>query len=131
MLKIATVSEEACYVMTKLKGKSIRAQVDSGASISLVWSQLVPKLAQQAPIKTISGITGILTLPVVQVTVDLFGKRTTIDAVVYDKAPVDLIIGRNCPDFKDLLVKAEELDKIFIVTIRQQEQAEYQEEDSC
>ena len=85
MLKISTVSEEACFIMTKLNSKSTRAQVDSGASISLVWSQLVPKPAQQAPTKTISGISGItgtLTLPVVPVTVDLFGKQTTIDVVV-------------------------------------------------
>ena len=40
--------------------------------------------------------------------------------VVYDEAPVNLLIGRNCPGFKDILVKAEGLDHILSITARQQ-----------
>ena len=48
VLRFNSVSNDACYVTANLKGKTFRAQVDSGASISLVWSKLVPEPKQDA-----------------------------------------------------------------------------------
>ena len=70
--------------MARLDGKLVRAQVDSGAAISLVWSKLIPTLPMNAPTKTITGITGApITLLVQPVSVELFDKVITINAVVY------------------------------------------------
>ena len=67
--------------MARLDGKLVRAQVDSGATISLVWSKHIPSPPTNAPTKTITGITG-APLPVQPVSVELFDKVITINAVV-------------------------------------------------
>ena len=58
------------------------------------------------------------------VSVELLDKVITINAVVYDDAPVDLIIGRNCPVFKKILIQAEGLDDILTISTRQQTSVE-------
>ena len=109
VLRLNSVSNDACFVTANLKGKTIRAQVDSGASISLVWSKLVPELPKDAPtITAMAAFCSILTLSPVQFR--LFDRLITVDAAVFDGAMVDLLIGRNCPDFKEFLYRAEGLD---------------------
>ena len=76
--------------MAQLNGKLVHAQVDSDSAISLVWSKLIPTSTMIAPTKTITGITGApIILPVQPVSVKLFDKVITINAVVYDNTPVD------------------------------------------
>ena len=123
--RVAVASDDACYTMARLDGKLVRAQVDSGAAISLVWSKLIPTPPTNAPTKTITGIAGApITLPVQPVSVELFDKVITINTVVYDDAPIDLLIGRNCPDFKKILIQAEGLDHISTISTRQQTSVE-------
>ena len=50
----------------------------------------------------------------------LFNKTYQVNALVYNKAPVDLLLGRSFPDFKQVLQKAEGLQDIFPVTTRRQ-----------
>ena len=63
-------------------------------------------------------------LPVTTIDVHLFGKPRKIEAFYYDNAPVDVLVGRNCPDFKKVLTQAEGLAEIFQVTTRHQATAE-------
>ena len=44
--------------------------------------------------------------------------------LVYDDAPVDLLIGRNCPEFKRILIQAEGFDHILTISTRQQTSVE-------
>ena len=129
VLRLNSVSNDACYVTANLKGKTIRAQVDSGASISVVWSKLVPEPPKDAPtIMAMAAFGSTLTLSVVPVQFRLFDRLITVDATVFDGDTVDLLIGRNCPDFKELLYKAEGLDKIQLVTTRQETKQDAEED---
>ena len=52
-------------------------------------------------------------LPVVPLQVKLFNKTYQVNALVYNKAPVDLQLGRNFPDFNKIYRKQRDY-KIFL-----------------
>ena len=107
--------------MGKIDGKTVRTQIDSGARISMVWSELIPTLPDDCQKQTIVSICGTkLTLPLVTIQVELLGKMRDISAVVYEKCPVDTLAGRNCPEFQSVLKEAENMHQINVVTTRQQ-----------
>ena len=43
-----------------------------------------------------------------------------ISAVVYEKCPVDILVGRNCPEFQSVLKEADDMHQINVVTTQQQ-----------
>ena len=92
-----------------------------------MWSGLIQEPPVNAPTQTIVGFMGDKkTLPLVPITVNVLGQIITVDALIYDQSPVDLLLGRNCPDFRQIIYEAEGLQQTFAVTRQQihQEEAE-------
>ena len=119
-----------CYTVERLDGQTIRAQIDSGATMSLVWSDLIPNVPQSAPTRTITSICGTqLTLLLVKIQVTLLDAVIELEVLAYDRFPVDLLVGCNCPGFQDILKKAEGEHHIRAVTIRQAKQDSDDSED--
>ena len=50
--------------------------------------------------------------------------------MVYDNCPVDLLLGRNCDNFSDILMTAEDPTQSFQVTTRHQQAESRQEDDT-
>ena len=46
---------------------------------------------------------------------------------MYDKCPVDLLVGRDCDNFRTLLFKAEDFKEVFALTRNQQHKDEDEE----
>ena len=44
--------------------------------------------------------------------------------LVYDQSPIDLLLGRNCPDFRQIIYEAEGFRQTFAVTRQQTHQEE-------
>ena len=123
--RIKTASNNACYIGGKLAGQPIRIQVDNGSAATIVWSGLIQEPPIDAPTQTIVGFTGDKkTLPLVPITVNVLGQISTVDALVYDQSPVDLLLGRNCPDFRQIIYEAEGLQQTFAITRQQTRQEE-------
>ena len=59
-------------------------------------------------------------ISVVTLQVELLGKIRDIPAVVYDNCSVDILVGRNCPEFQSVSKEAEDLHQIHAVTTWQQ-----------
>ena len=102
-------NRDPCYVGGKLAGQPIRIQVDNGSAATIVWSGLIPEPPVKAPTQTIVGFTGDKkTVPLVPITVNVLGRIITVDVLVYVyQLPVDLLLGRNCPDFRQIIYEAE------------------------
>ena len=72
-----------------------------------------------------------MSLPVIslQVKFSLFGKIIKVDALDYDNCTVDLLFGRNCDNFSDIPMTAEDPTQSFQVMTRHK-QTESRQEDN-
>ena len=50
--------------------------------------------------------------------------------MVYDNCPADFLLGRNCDNFSDILMTAEDPTQSFQVTTRHQQAESRQEDDT-
>ena len=116
MFRLDSTATKACYIVDSLAGYPVHAQVDSGSTATLVWSKLLLPIPEDALKQTVISFTG-----EIAVTLQILDQTITLNALVYDKAPVDEFLGCNCPNFRTILHhKAEDLQELFVVKTRQQ-----------
>ena len=122
VFRLDSTTTKACYIVDSLTGYPVHAQVDSGSTATLVWSKLLLPIPEDALKQTVISFTGeSIMLSKIAVTLQILDQTITLNALVYDKAPVDEFLGCNCPNFRTILHhKAEDQQELFVVKMRQQ-----------
>ena len=111
-----TDEADMCYCMPTLDDKPVRIMVDSCAVINVVRSQLVPPPPKDAPTSVVGFRAPHITMPAVLLQLSLFGMIITTESAINEHATVDIILGRICPQFKKILVEADNMKSIFAIS---------------
>ena len=81
--------------------------LDSGADTSVVAGDLVPEAALTGESMVIDGIHSInKVVPLARLMLEIGERRIWLTAVIVEKPPQDILLGRNCSELKELLKQA-------------------------
>lgn len=105
-LQTSSVSTDPFIVKVRVEGQEVVALIDSGSSETLVTRDLVPleKYTQDSKDVYIRCIHGdIKPYPTVVIGVEVVGQSFFVKVGVVPALPFAMIIGKNCPQFLELV----------------------------
>ena len=81
--------------------------MDSGADTSVVAGDLVPEAALTGESMVIAWIHSInKVVPLARLMLEIGDRRIWLTAAIVEKPPQDILLGRNCPELRELLKQA-------------------------
>lgn len=91
-------------VLVQLGQRTITAMLDTGSSVSLVRAHLIPASYPTIKYTEITGVyRKVRRWPVVRVPLTYNNKLQQVEVLKVDDLPFPLLLGRDAPDFGDLM----------------------------
>ena len=95
--------------------------LDTGADTSVVAADLVSETTLTREYFRIAGVHSVdKELPLARLMIDIKHRRVRMRAAVVEQPPQDVLMGRNCPELKELLKEALVIKQDVTVVTRQQ-----------
>ena len=95
--------------------------LDTGADTSVVAADLVPETALTGEYFRIAGVHSVnKEAPLARLMIVINHRRIRMRAAVVEQPPQDVLMGRDCPELKELLKEALAIKQDVTVVTRQQ-----------